>query len=158
MARSPRILEARAAFPLDDNQLVVLLEEEISVASEKSLKAESHAGRLLRGVVVDPSDSRRLTLKLAPVRSHGIVIDFLRISGDIVDKLNRKAVSIKTPKFIHGIKDLTELKALQLDHQFPFASRLAGVHVSVACCTGCNGGVHDRNLVVLNHHIGGPWT
>ena len=42
----------------------------------------------------------------------------------------------------------------------PYCSRvpLSGVHVSVACCTGCNGGVHDRGLVVLNNHTGGGWS
>jgi hypothetical protein len=39
--------------------------------------------------------------------------------------------------------------------EFPHESTLAGVHVVVECCTRCNGGVQDRDLVVLNHHVGG---
>jgi hypothetical protein len=63
-----------------------------------------------------------------------------------------------TIRFAHGILSPMELKIPNLDSVFPFVSTLTGVHVTVECCTGCNGGVHDRSLVVLNSHVGGPWT
>ena len=89
------------------------------------------------------------------MRTDGVVVDSLRIQDARAARTSGKLVQITTPRFIHGVKDPTELRALQLEGLFPFASRLIGVHVSVSCCTGCNGGVHDRNLVVLNHHVGG---
>jgi hypothetical protein len=61
-------------------------------------------------------------------------------------------------RFLHGVLTPMELKVGHLADEFPFASTRIGLHVSVACCTGCNGGVHDRGLVVINGHIGGPWT
>jgi hypothetical protein len=62
------------------------------------------------------------------------------------------------PRFLHRVLTPMELKVGHLTDEFPFSSTRVGVHVSVACCTGCNGGVHDRGLVVINGHIGGPWT
>ncbi len=42
---------------------------------------------------------------------------------------------------------------------FPTDDRtLDGVHLSVSCCTGCDGGIHDRGLVVLDNHSGGSWS
>jgi hypothetical protein len=70
-------------------------------------------------------------------------------------RMDRARSSIR---FAHGILSPMELKIPNLAPEFPFGSTLVGVHVTLECCTGCNGGVHDRNLVVLNSHIGGPWT
>lgn len=41
---------------------------------------------------------------------------------------------------------------------FPYASTLIDKHVTVMCCTGCNGGVRGRGFVVLNNHSGGGWS
>lgn len=158
MPRSTTVLKAKAAFPLNDAQVVVLLDEDLSVESARGLQAVCSTGRRVTGLTVDKQDGRRLTIKMASARTSGVTIDSIRIHGDALGKAGGKAIVVETPQFVHGVKDPTELKALQLLDQFPFASKLSRVHVSVACCTGCNGGIHDRNLVVLNHHMGGPWT
>jgi hypothetical protein len=62
------------------------------------------------------------------------------------------------PPFAHGPLSAMEIKFPHAEPRFPFSSRLVGVHASVACCTGCNGGVHDRGLIVLNEHLGGGWS
>lgn len=147
-------LVAKAAFPLDDVRLAVLLD--VPVSAPRRPVAASKQGLSIKSVQVDAKNAKRVVVTTGSMRSDGVVVDTLTVKG-LVGK-DGKAVDIVTPAFIHGVKDPTELKALQLEPLFPFASKLVGVHVSVSCCTGCNGGVHDRNLVVLNHHVGGPWT
>jgi hypothetical protein len=86
----------------------------------------------------------------------GLVIDQVMVEG-IRQDLDDPAPELG-PRFVHGIRAPMDLKIPYVDSQFPFGSTLAGLHVSVACCTGCNGGVHDRGLVVLNNHTGGSWS
>ena len=147
-------LAAKAVFPLDDLHLAVLLDSPVS--APRRAAGSSKQGLTVKSVQVDAKNSKRVVVTTGSMRSDGVVVDTLTIKG-LVGKDGRP-VEVVTPAFIQGVKDPTELKALQLEPRFPFGSKLVGVHVSVSCCTGCNGGVHDRNLVVLNHHVGGPWT
>jgi hypothetical protein len=91
------------------------------------------------------------------MRSDKIVVDRLNVKGLSLEGV-KKPINGSSPEFVLGVKNPSELKVPHLETGFPYSSTLVGVHVTVACCTGCNGGVHDRNLVVLNHHVGGPWT
>jgi hypothetical protein len=149
---------ARAIYPLDNTRLVILLDEPVATVNSRKSEIESEAGLVVRSVQVNDENPTRVIVLTKSMRKDGVVVDTLRIQGTLITRMNGESIVVTTPKFIHGIKDPTELKALQLEGTFPFASRLVGIHVSVSCCTGCNGGVHDRNLVVLNHHVGGPWT
>lgn len=158
MSKIRSTIMARAVYPLDDSHLVILLDEPVASTPSRKANIVSGEGLTVRSIQVDSDNPARIIVTTKSMRTDGVVIDSLRIQDSLVAQKNGKPVQITTPKFIHGVKDPTELKALQLESMFPFASRLIGVHVSVSCCTGCNGGVHDRNLVVLNHHVGGPWT
>jgi len=155
--QAPR-LTARAVYPLDDSHLVILLDKPVASVPSRKANIDSGANLTVRSIQVDSDDPTRVVVTTKSMRTDGVVVDSLRIQDALAARTSGKLVQITTPRFIHGVKDPTELKALQLGGVFPFASRLIGVHVSVSCCTGCNGGVHDRNLVVLNHHVGGPWT
>ena len=158
MPKQSPTLMARAVYPLDDSHLVILLDEPVAVAATRRAKFVSRAGLTIRSLRVDSDNPTRVVLTTKSMHTDGVVLDSLRIEDGLVARNSGKRVETTTPMFIHGVKDPTELKALQLEDMFPFTSRLIGVNVSVSCCTGCNGGVHDRNLVVLNHHMGGPWT
>jgi hypothetical protein len=155
----PKTFTAKAIYPLDGSHLVILLDEPVAVIPTVKLTSTSQAGLLdIKSVQVDSDNPTRVVLETTLMGIDGIVVDSLHIQNGLASRNSGERIEIVTPKFVHGIKDATELKALQLESTFPYSSRLVGVHVSVSCCTGCNGGVHDRNLVVLNHHIGGPWT
>lgn len=158
MSKQTLTLTARAVYPLDDSHLVILLDEPVVSVPSRKANIDSSAGLAVRSIRVDSDNPTRVVVTTKSMRTDGVVVDSLRIQDALAARTSGKLVQITTPRFIHGVKDPTELKALQLEEVFPFASRLIGVHVSVSCCTGCNGGVHDRNLVVLNHHVGGPWT
>jgi hypothetical protein len=158
MPKQKPTLTARAVYPLDDSHLVILLDEPVAAVPSRKANIDSGAGLTVRSIQVDSDNPTRVVVTTKSMRTDGVVVDSLRIQDALVARTSGKLVQITTPRFIHGVKDPTELKALQLEGMFPFASLLIGVHVSVSCCTGCNGGVHDRNLVVLNHHVGGPWT
>jgi hypothetical protein len=158
MPKQAPTLMAKAIYPLDDSHLVILLDEPVASVSSRKTNINSGAGLTARSIQVNSDNPTRVVVTTKSMCTDGVVVDSLQIQDALVLRVSGKLVQITTPKFIHGVKDPTELKALQLEGVFPFASRLIGVHVSVSCCTGCNGGVHDRNLVVLNHHVGGPWT
>lgn len=158
MPKQESTLMARAIYPIDDSHLVILLDEPVALARSRKVSFDSGAGLAGRSIQVDSDNPTRVIVTTKSMRTDGVIVDSFRIKGGLVRQASGKLLQVTTPRFIHGVKDPTELKALQLEGVFPFASRLIGVHVSVSCCTGCNGGVHDRNLVVLNHHVGGPWT
>lgn len=158
MPKQESTLTARATYPIDDSHLVLLLDEPVALEPSRNVSFDSGAGLACRSLRVDSDNPMRVIVTTKSMHTDGVVVDSLRIKGGLLRQASGKLVEVTTPSFIHGVKDPTELKALQLEDVFPFASRLIGVHVSVSCCTGCNGGVHDRNLVVLNHHVGGPWT
>lgn len=158
MSKQATTIAAKAVYPLDDSHLVILLDEPVASVPSRKANIDSDAGLTARSIQVDSDNPTRVVVTTKSMRTDGVVVDSLRIQDALTARTSGKSVQVTTPRFIHGVKDPTELKALQLEGVFPFASRLIGVHVSVSCCTGCNGGVHDRNLVVLNHHVGGPWT
>jgi hypothetical protein len=157
MSEKPPESPVRAVFPLNDTTLVVLLNDSFDRAKQGKLKLTSSAGLRIHSTDIDNNEVPRLLLNTSSMQTYGVVTDSITIEG-LTLAGSKKAISTSTPTFVHGIKDPTELKVSHVEHAFPYSSRLIGAHVSVSCCTGCNGGIHDRNLVVLNHHFGGPWT
>jgi hypothetical protein len=103
---------------------------------------------------LDAKDSRQVLFSARSMKTAPLTVDTasVTVKGMTIDRA-RDSV-----RFAHGILSPMELKLPNIDPEAAFGSTLVGVHVTVECCTGCNGGVHDRNLVVLNSHIGGPWT
>lgn len=154
--RSP-VPAVKAIYPLDDTTLVVLLSGALDRARLGKLTLSSSTKMRIRSTEIDDKSFDRLLLTTSSMKTYGVVTDNVNIQGLVVAD-SKRAIKATTPRFVHGVKDPSELKVAHVESGYPYASRLAGTHVSVACCTGCNGGIHDRNLVVLNHHVGGPWT
>ncbi len=147
----------KAVFPLSDTELAVVFADPVEQSAIRIRNFSSAAGLRIRTVNVDESRPTRLILTTSNMRADEIVTDQLHFEGLALvgGKTSRKGSS---PTFVQGIKDPSQLKVPHFESAFPYGSKLIGAHVSVSCCTGCNGGVHDRNLVVINHHVGGPWT
>jgi len=147
----------KAVFPLSDTELVVLLSKPLDPAAISVRSFSSAAGLRIRSADLDENQPTRLVLTTSSMRSDDIVTDKIDVKK-LVFAGAKGPVKASSPPFVLGVKNPTQLKVPHVESAFPYASKLVGVHVSVSCCTGCNGGVHDRNLVVLNHHVGGPWT
>lgn len=141
-----------AAFPLDDASLVLRFLHPLAKQDIQSLTVRLSSGLSTKKPRFDQSNPTRVVIPTGRMQSTPTTVDLARVGLKGID---RARASIR---FAHGVLSPMELKVPNLDPTFPFGSTLAGVHVSIECCTGCNGGVHARDLVVLNSHIGGPWT
>ena len=157
MKLTPETQELVAAFPISDSQIVLICPDAVNPAMEKASLYRLESGLAVKSVKLNKKHPERIMLRVEPMRNLPLKIDSVTIRSfqSIHGTKARKAVS---PEFIQGVHGAMELKAPYFADTFPYTSNLIGRHVSVACCTGCNGGVHDRNLVVLNHHIGGAWS
>jgi hypothetical protein len=152
--RQERVITA--TFPVDDRRIAVVFS-----SSSLAEAAATSAPRLVSGREVSLHDAgggpaSQILLECDVPSESGLVMDQVMVEG-IRQDLDGSAPELG-PRFVHGIRAPMDLKIPYVDSQFPFGSTLAGLHVSVACCTGCNGGVHDRGLVVLNNHTGGSWS
>jgi hypothetical protein len=136
-----------ASYPLDAERVVVRFAGPVK-AEEVSYSLAS--GQPVHDVGADEGMGGRVVLTVDPMASVPLVIDHVILSD------GNQAVF--GPPFAHGLISPMEIKVPNFERRFPFTSRLVGVHVSVMCCTGCDGGVHDRGLVVLNDHLGGGWS
>ena len=139
----------RAAFPISDQTVAVLFtsSEAADEAIRKGLRLAS--GRSARVRRSREGSLGEVLLDVDAPLEPGVVLDQVVVEGIGEDV---------GPRFVHGIRTPMELKAPNFEPRFPFGSTLVGAHVSVACCTGCNGGVHDRGLVVITDHVGGSWS
>lgn len=138
-----------ATFPIDDRSIMVLFSspELAEEAIRRGLRLLS--GRAVRVHEGKGGPSAEVRLEVAEPPAAEVVVDQV-----VVDAIDGPT----GPRFIHGVRAPLELKAPFFEPRFPYGSTLAGVHVTVSCCTGCNGGVHDRGLVVLNNHTGGGFS
>jgi hypothetical protein len=143
-----------AVFPTDSSTLAVRFSRPITQEQARGVTVRLKSGLRAGKAVLDAKDARRVLVSTGRMKSTPLTVDVATVA--------LKGVSIararNSVRFAHGVLSPMELKLPNFTPDYPFASTLAGVHVTVECCTGCNGGVHDRNLVVLNSHIGGPWT
>lgn len=153
---APEKSAIKAVFPLSNTELAVVLTAPLAQDGIGGLRFSSKAGLKLKLARTDTRNPARLVLK-TNMRSDRVVVDQLTASGLMLDGTRRRVRAVG-PAFVPGVQDPSQLKLPHFNSSYPYASTLVGVHVTVACCTGCNGGVHDRDLVVLNHHVGGPWT
>lgn len=140
----------RATFPLDDQTISVLFDS--PQEAERAIEAGLH---LVSGLPVKLGDQFGASPSEVLLNVEGSPRSSLFVDQVVVGRIGGESVG---PRFIHGIQSPMELKVPHTEARFPFGPTLTGVHVSVACCTGCNGGVHDRGLVVLNNHTGGSWS
>lgn len=145
MPRERRI--AHACFPLDEARLGVVLTEPRSTPEVSAAALTLDSGHGVEEVRVVDGRPWHLELAVAPMEAVPLTIDTLVVDGEPTGM-----------SFVHGILNPMELKLQGIEDGPPFESTLVGLGVSVACCTGCNGGIHDRGLVVINGHVAGPWT
>ncbi len=157
MSPIAKVSEVVAAFPLSDSEIVLICSQPVGPPMAKASLYKLESGLSVKGVTLDRKRPERITLRVKPMTSDSLTIDRVKIRS-LQSALGKKARVAVSPRFIQGVHSAMSLKVPHLGATFPFATTLQGLHVSVACCTGCNGGVHDRNLVVLNHHMGGGWT
>ena len=138
--------EVLAVFPVAPDQLVVVHREPIGQESLDSKDYKLQSGTAVRNAEIDPEQPTRVRLSIAATASESVAMDSLLPHG-----------ATQNIDFIHGPLTPMDLKVPHLNPTYPFASTLLGRHVTVMCCTGCNGGIHGRFLVVVNNHSGGPW-
>lgn len=143
-----------AAFPVEQSVLALRFARPLAPKDVRALSVRLKSGLRAGRAALDPKDARRVLLSTGRMKSAPLTVDVasVAVKGIAMDR-SRSSV-----RFAHGVLTPMELKIPNIQGDFPFGSTLVGVHVTLECCTGCNGGVHDRNLVVLNSHIGGPWT
>lgn len=150
----PRIL---AAFPFSDTEVVLISSDPVDASLMDPTLYRLASGSAVTDVQIDTNTPTRIVVTVEPhsvwpLATDTVTIRRFRSTG------SARGLRAISPAFVRGVHDAFELKVSHFDDAFPYQSDLVGMHVSVACCTGCNGGIHDRNLVVLNHHIGGSWS
>jgi hypothetical protein len=145
-----------ATFPVDDRRIAVVFSSPSLAEAAATSAPRLVSGRdvILHGV--RDGVATQILLECDVPSESGLVIDQV-IVEEIRQDIDGPELELG-PRFIHGVRAPMDFKVPYLDPQFPFSSTLAGLHASVACCTGCNGGVHDRGLVVLTNHTGGSWS
>ncbi|MDQ3935615.1 MAG: hypothetical protein M3340_13395 [Actinomycetota bacterium] len=146
-----------ATFPADERHLVLVAAVELDASAAESANVRLATGLEVTDVSRHPSRANALLARVelepdAPLTvDRAEITDLRTAAGDTLD-------TVVGPEFVHGVREPMELKLANLDGRSPFGSKLVDKHVTISCCTGCNGGIHDRGLVVLNNHIGGPWS
>ncbi len=148
-----------AAFPLSNTELALVFPEPLHPSFELETRLfQMKSGLPVRDVNHDKARPDQLILRVKPMISMPLTIDQVMVSN-IKDAKGESLGGFVSPPFIQGIHNAMELKVPHFKTGFPYTTTLAGLHVSLSCCTGCNGGIHNRNLVVLNlHSPGGPWS
>lgn len=146
-----------ATFPISESEIVILFSRDVHASMVKADFYRFESGLCIQDIRIDKASPRRLVLQVDPMKTQPIKIDSVTINSFTTTE-GSNLENITGPSFIHGLPTAMELKVPHFEAYFPYASKFQQVHVSIACCTGCNGGIHDRNLVVLNHHIGGGWS
>jgi hypothetical protein len=154
MADNEGRLDIRATFPIDDEHIKVIADGQSTAAPLPSSDYSLASGLSILDVQGDRERDDAVVLTVEHMNSSPLTVDYATVQTTAPDRTG----TVVGPPFIHGIQTPTQLKVPHIIDRFPFSTRLAGHHVSVMCCTGCNGGVHDRGLVVVNSHIGGPWS
>lgn len=158
MESSRKAYELLAAFPLSDTEIVLICPEAVHSSMDAANLYRFESGRAVQAVEINEERPERILLRVEGSKTDtNLTIDRVIITDfkSQERKRGRRAVS---PRFISNVQSAMELKVPHFSETFPYGSNLVGLHVSVECCTGCNGGIHDRNLVVLNHHLGGGWS
>ncbi|MEU1202831.1 hypothetical protein ABZ446_42380 [Streptomyces sp. NPDC005813] len=145
-----------ATFPLSDRSLAVVCASADVAAQLRKTGCQLAGGGEARVREEQDADPTVLLIDVDTPHDAGLHIDQI-VAPDAAELLDGNAEFIG-PRFVHGIRTPMELRMPQQLPVFPFGSSLEGLHVSVACCTGCNGGIHDRHLVVINTHSGGSWS
>jgi hypothetical protein len=146
-----------AVFPLSNTELLVICGQPVHPSMAQSDQFRLKSGLPVHDVRIEPAWPERLLLHVAPMRSQPLTVDEVSIR-DLRSADGASLGTFVSPPFIQGIQTPMELKIPHLQPAFPYTSTLTGLHASVMCCTGCNGGIHARGLVVLNNHAGGSWS
>ncbi len=143
-----------AAFPLSDTELALVCPQPVHPSMERTSRYRPRSGLAVQDVRIDGERPEQVVLQVEPMAPMPLTIDEVVID-DYKGADGKGLGRIISPRFVHGVVTPMELKVPHFEGGFPYTSKLVGVHASVTCCTGCNGGIHDRSLVVLNNHTGG---
>jgi hypothetical protein len=146
-----------AVYPISDNELIAVHREPFHESMARPDLYELESGVAVRAAQVDERRQTHLRLQIESVNATPVRVDTLLVS-DFKAADGRSLGALQSPPFIHGVQVPMDLKVPHMDASFPYASTLIDKHVTVMCCTGCNGGIHGRGFVVLNNHSGGGWS
>ena len=147
----------RAAFPLDEHSFAVICAGPVHPSATDRSAFRFKSGRAIEAVEVDPKASDRLILRVKPEPLPSFIIETISIQKlSLADGSSVK--NVESPRFAGAIYNAMQLKVPHFSSEFPYASTLLDLHVTLACCGGCNGGVHGRGLSVLNTHTGGCFS
>ena len=146
-----------AAFPLSASEVMLVASGALDASMARASAFRFSSGLKIRDATIDKRAAERVVLRVEPMGGPELIEDQI-VVRDLRGVTAGSSGRQTSPTFLHGPLTPVELKVPHLAPRFPFASTLVDRHVSVMCCTGCNGGVHDRDLVVVNSHVGGGWT
>ncbi|GAC1456279.1 MAG: hypothetical protein PVSMB1_05930 [Gemmatimonadaceae bacterium] len=147
----------RAVYPLDNRTFAVLCTEPVHPSSADASAFRFRSGRAIEAVESDEKGGGRLLIRVEPRPAAAFAVDSISIrSLNLADGNSVK--NVEAPRFAAGVYNAMQLKVPHFAPEFPYGTSLDGLHVSVACCGGCNGGVHARGLSVLNVHHGGCFS
>jgi hypothetical protein len=147
----------RAAFPLDESTLTVICSSPLHPSSADRSGFRFSSGRSIADVKIDPVAADRLIVRAEPYSLPSVVIETMFIR-ELTFSDGTFVTEVETPRFAGTIYNAMQLKVPHFTADFPYRSTLVDVHASVACCGGCNGGIHARGLSVLNSHHGGGFS
>lgn len=148
--------ELLAAFPVSDHEIVLHFKKPLPSTVDPRM-FRSARGIQIRGARVEQTSPHEVVLDIEPLPRLPLAADSIAVSG-LVAGDGSALGELQSPRFLHGVHSAMELKVPHAEAAFPFRSTLSGLHATVECCTGCNGGIHDRDLVVVNNHSGGGWS
>jgi hypothetical protein len=147
----------RAAFPLDDSTFAVICSGPLHPSSADRSAIRFKSGRQIADVIIDPAAADRLIVNAQPHSLPSVVIETILLRK-VAFADGSFANDVETPRFAGAIYNAMQLKVPHFSAEFPYSSTLLNLHASVACCGGCNGGIHARGLSVLNNHHGSGFS
>jgi hypothetical protein len=146
-----------AAYPISDRQLVLHFAAALNPKLANRSLFRSERGVTIHAASIDTGRSNCIVLDVDALPQLPLAVDSIIVRNMMMED-GKSLGESRSPNFLHGVHTPMELKVPHIEPAFPFRSTLAGLHVTLECCTGCNGGIHDRDLVVVNNHIGGGWS
>lgn len=132
-----------AAFPLSNTRIVVICGQPLHASMAQTHLFSLRSGLTVRNVEIDVAQPQRVFLDVEPMETNPLVVDEVIISS-LRSADGSSLGRVTSPLFIQAIQTPMELRVPHFKDAFPYVSIHTGVHVSLMCCTGCNGGIHDR--------------
>jgi hypothetical protein len=138
MQESTHSSMVRAVFPRGNDSFAVVCAGPVDRSTVDKCYFRFGRGRSIIDVENDPDTPDRLIIRATPIDS--FMIDEMIIQRILLADGNAES-NVTTPRFTGAAYNALQLKVPHFAADFPCRSTLHGVHVSVACCGGCNGGM-----------------